>query len=580
MEAASEGGHLRVKAFAGTGKTTTLRSVAEAMSGRKALYLAFNRAIADEARQKFPRNVRASTAHSVAFRQTKSLFGDRVEQGFMVVVGGVQEHANLSELRQLCEGDDRRAAIVVVQTLNRWAQSARGQPSVRDVPIEFLGRFSESYRSEAASVVSRGAYQTWQQMVAPDSEMPVLHDYYLKYWALRRPRLPFDAVLFDEAQDANPVLLKLVRDQECQQVFVGDSHQQIYRFRGAVDAMKQAPGAELPLTKSWRFGPQIAGWANGLLKMLGEDLELVGGGEDGEVIEEVKKGSRPDAVLCRTNAGAIREVVDGLDAGRAVAVVGGTREVVALLGAAYDLRRGEKPDHRDLSMFASWEELEEFSQTDDGSSYGPIVRTVDEYGRGVPRLCKRLEQDTKDEDEADLVVTTAHKAKGREWPAVRFCDDFSSLVLEDEDGKARLDHDEANLVYVSITRATSMLELNGYGATLKNDAERLGGSRHGPDREPSNSYVSGGVAGGGEGARGWRAKLASVIRPGTDSTKDERASGVGGVVRRISEVEFAVTDRSGGQSTVRLQCSCSEADNGESCEHVRAFVGAMGGLES
>jgi len=64
VEAFTRGDHLVIQAGAGTGKTTTLRMLAEATSER-GLYIAFNRAIADEAKRKFPRNIECRTAHSM-----------------------------------------------------------------------------------------------------------------------------------------------------------------------------------------------------------------------------------------------------------------------------------------------------------------------------------------------------------------------------------------------------------------------------------------------------------------------------------------------------------------------------------
>ena len=59
------GDNLRIDAYAGTGKTTTLRLLASSKPGR-GLYLAFNRAIAAEAQQRFPPYVKCATTHSVA----------------------------------------------------------------------------------------------------------------------------------------------------------------------------------------------------------------------------------------------------------------------------------------------------------------------------------------------------------------------------------------------------------------------------------------------------------------------------------------------------------------------------------
>src|SRR6202049_4453606 len=48
------GSSLKIQAFAGTGKTTTLAAIAESLAQRKFLYLVFNRAAADEAEHKMP----------------------------------------------------------------------------------------------------------------------------------------------------------------------------------------------------------------------------------------------------------------------------------------------------------------------------------------------------------------------------------------------------------------------------------------------------------------------------------------------------------------------------------------------
>ena len=57
----------KVVAYAGAGKTTTLKLIGERLRGR-GLYLAFNKAIANDARAKFPGHVDCRTFHSLAYR--------------------------------------------------------------------------------------------------------------------------------------------------------------------------------------------------------------------------------------------------------------------------------------------------------------------------------------------------------------------------------------------------------------------------------------------------------------------------------------------------------------------------------
>src|SRR4051812_10300390 len=64
---------LRIDAYAGAGKTTTLKMLAGSTS-RRGLYLAFNRSIADAARQTFPQQVSCATSHSIAFRTIRQKF--------------------------------------------------------------------------------------------------------------------------------------------------------------------------------------------------------------------------------------------------------------------------------------------------------------------------------------------------------------------------------------------------------------------------------------------------------------------------------------------------------------------------
>ena len=66
---------LKVIAYAGTGKPTTLRAVADSRSGR-GVYLAFNRSIAQEATGKLRTSgAWASTMHALALRAVRDRYG-------------------------------------------------------------------------------------------------------------------------------------------------------------------------------------------------------------------------------------------------------------------------------------------------------------------------------------------------------------------------------------------------------------------------------------------------------------------------------------------------------------------------
>lgn len=68
-------------------------------------------------------------------------------------------------------------------------------------------------------------------MISPGGDCPTTHDAYVKNWQLSKPVLNYDYIMFDEAQDENPVLLHVILSQKCQKIFVGDKFQSIYQFR-------------------------------------------------------------------------------------------------------------------------------------------------------------------------------------------------------------------------------------------------------------------------------------------------------------------------------------------------------------
>ena len=97
---------------------------------------------------------------------------------------------------------------------------------------------------------------------------PVSHDCYLKLFFLGDHEIAGAdrTLLLDEAQDADPVILGLVKRHPGPRVLVGDSYQQLYQWRGAVNALSNAnvETAVMPLTQTFRFGHGAARWANRL----------------------------------------------------------------------------------------------------------------------------------------------------------------------------------------------------------------------------------------------------------------------------------------------------------------------------
>jgi superfamily I DNA/RNA helicase len=447
---------LTIEAGAGSGKTTTLRMLAEAAPARRGIYVAYNKAIAGDARGSFPASTTCSTAHSLAFRAVgrsyrHRLNGPRMTARDSAAVLRVNDGLKLSSDRMLKPEQLTRMAL---GTVRRYCWSADVEITQRHVPT-VTGIDDRGAKHALADVVVPIARQAWADVRSKQGRLRFEHDHYLKLWQLSHPRLDGDYVMLDEAQDANPVVASVIEEQEhMQRILVGDRSQAIYGWRGAVDAMSSFGGRRLTLSQSFRFGPAVADEANKWLRLLSAPLQLRGFERIMSRLDVL--GTEADAVLCRTNAEAVAQVIAAMGNGRRAALVGGGGEIKAMAEAAVSLKHGRGTSHPELFLFTTWGQLQEYAEWDpSGSDLKVFVNLIDTYGpEAVIATMDRL----ADEREADLIVSTAHKAKGREWDRVRIASDFHEPRRDDEKGVPRA---EAMLAYVAITRARIVLDRAG-----------------------------------------------------------------------------------------------------------------------
>lgn len=157
--------------------------------------------------------------------------------------------------------------------------------------------------------------------------------------------------------------------------------------------------------RSWRFGEAIATEANRWLALLDAELRLTGNPDRSSLLAVLPEA---DAVLCRTNGAAMAEAITALKNDQRPAIVGGGGDLRRLAEASQQLRAKGMTTH---------------------ISY-------------LDRLAP--------ESAADVVISTSHKAKGREWSRVRIGDDFHPPKEEDgEPGEPS--SAEMMLAYVATT---------------------------------------------------------------------------------------------------------------------------------
>ena len=166
----------------------------------------------------------------------------------------------------------------------------------------------------------------------------------------------------------------------------------------------------------------------------------------------IAPSGRTKVVLARTNATVILEILNAIDAGLKPHVVGGTEELKRLLRDVYELKAGNPATCPEFFGFTNWPDVVAFSETEEGEDIRMFVQLVEKHGEG--KLWAAVSGARDNEEDADLVLSTAHKAKGREWDSVRLASDFLSSRLSgiDPNGEA-----EVRLFYVAMTRAKRLL---------------------------------------------------------------------------------------------------------------------------
>lgn len=459
---AAEAGHPKIvaEALAGTGKTSTLVAIA-ARSRVPTLYLAFNKSVQIEADSKFPGWTTCVTAHGLAYQAIGKEYGHRLPGNPAASRMGARQMATIMKVKPalLDTGTINPTALVRMAqaTVNVFLKTADEGIFPRHVPSRVYAHHSPNEVWEAIRPV---ANKIWADAQSKEGRFRFTHDHYLKMWQLGGPKLPFLRIMFDEAQDADPVISAIVDDQNhTQRLWVGDRNQAIYGWRGAIDSMSKVEGAvRLPLTQSWRFGEAIADQANLWLKMLGSKYFVVGNPALNSSVGDVEV---PDAILCRGNGTALGWVLKFHEVGMPVCLAPGNKDagkdIERFAWAAKDLMRGEGTDHPDLCGFQTWDQLVKYVEEEEDTA--DLKRMVGIVNRvGVSAVIDAV-RGCVTKDKAAISVGTAHKAKGLEWPKVRIADDFTPPEPDEPGGPVEPDWEAMMLNYVTVTRAKERIQL-------------------------------------------------------------------------------------------------------------------------
>lgn len=468
LAATQSEGNVKVVAYAGSGKTTTLCLITKAQPRKRFLYLAFNKAIVADVKTKFPANVEARTFHSLAY----SAFGRAIQHKLSTRLTGQHVASTLKIEDQMVEmesGDMRRVGAssigyYLIQCVAAFCRTREPEPNEAVMPLpDFRGITREqgnAIRREYVGSVKR----LWARMRDTNDAMPATHDVYVKLWADSAPVITgYDGILFDEAQDADPTMVAVVDAQSVQTIWVGDSFQTIYSWRGAVNAMQHVKGRTEYLTQSFRFGEAIAERANLLLRFLGAEKPLRGNPARDSRIDDLP---HPRAILYRTNASVVNELLESVRDDNAEGLTATGIDSALVKIEAINRLRGGKKASGEFSLFASYADLVEYAESPTGGDVLPFVKIEREYGSAAVLSALRIAKATP-MDRAKRIIAVAHQAKGLEWMTVRLGHDFctpprqAEILAAKHGGRTpprEPGPEELRLLYVAATRAEYVLD--------------------------------------------------------------------------------------------------------------------------
>lgn len=328
-------GNLFVNAYAGTGKSTTCAWVISQLPrSLQVILFAFNKSIATEFRNKYGFN--ASTMHSFGFQCLNEALGNLKVKGNKKNDIAQRYFPLHKSLRRFVV----RVASLAINTRTDYTNVEALQAMINHYGIELDSAILEA-KDELGNIIpleailSRVASVILDSMEMVETDKVIDYDEML-YYPLFANIIPakFDIIFVDEAQDTNALQIAFVKKAAKQNgrfVFVGDRHQAIYGFRGAmtdaVDNIVNAFNATvLPLDITYRC-PQSH--VRDMANMIVPGIIAAPNNAEGSIRYIGEEAARSEwkqlddaLIMCRTNAPLVKACLALIKTGKRAKIAG------------------------------------------------------------------------------------------------------------------------------------------------------------------------------------------------------------------------------------------------------------------
>lgn len=472
----------KINAVAGSGKTTTLLEYAKRNLNLNILYLAYNKSLQVSLQEKLNEynltNMNVSTIHALAYNKIEAyrynLAHDLKVQVIERVLCDYEEKINqrrnyypipeyIALIKDLvnfyCNSSLIALDIKLIDTYKK-------QSDLSAKILELINKDQSRVLAHLKHILSN----------MKNKNIDATHDFYLKMFYLNKKvssNLGYDLILVDEAQDISDVMIGIVEAQECRRVYVGDSFQQIYSFRYAINALNKIDLPSYELTHSFRFSNEFAKILQKNLNTLYKEnnkqsLKISGTTNTTISGVEVVDQDKQFTVIARSTFGLIQEIVQYIHGDKKIYFEGGYGSYSFMNQTVYSIfyikqKKNEKITLDELKDFESISELEQFAKDTKNQDYLNIIKFINTYGDNIFEINKKIKEKlVSKKEEADIIFTTTHKSKGLEYDQVVMTSDFISKK-EISNPKNKLSHlrinEELNIYYVAATRTKKAINL-------------------------------------------------------------------------------------------------------------------------
>lgn len=462
-----------VEAGAGAAKTSSIVEAARRLPiDISAVFVAFNKRVADELKKKLPSNIPALTLNALGHRAWRAHNETQAE------VDGYKVSKLIRELAEDSNSDFRagvKRLIDLAKSIGlvpaRAVQHFGLYPLVEDTPdawhdliegydIDFGPGNKIVPAIELARKVLTKNIEIGAQLIDFNDQLylPIIFN-------AAFPK--YDVVFVDELQDCSSINFEIIERclfPKSRFIGVGDSAQAIYSWRGASsDAMENARkrfGARsFSLPVCYRCPREVVK----LAQQFSPTLQMFAEAQQGKVTRDypwTTDDFRPaDVILCRNNAPLVAMAFKLIRAKKACRVLG--RDIgnglVALVKKLRGLSVGDLDGKLTAYVSREIQKLQVEGRPDQITSLLDKAETLRIFIAELPptslpdtltdRIAALFADDTP---QGCVTLSSIHKAKSFEWPRVFILD--AHLI-----GKYGDTQEEKNCHYVAITRAQSEL---------------------------------------------------------------------------------------------------------------------------